>query len=235
MRGALASLAALTLGCGRVSNHPGDLPDAPVAPPLDAPPACQPTPLLVGDTDVTQQGWTVIQSPPATLSNGADFVQLATTTTTAPSGLKTGGQLLLSLTKPAAFTPPFRLAITMAILRVDNHNQLDAAVAILPSFAGGAGSPTDRAQMIYIDNTRVGFAADDPTLPPATASLVDGAFHDFVVAVDAAHTLTLTVDSEPMLTYPSVALDGAIAIGDQTNDPSFDSSIQIRSVVLRCP
>jgi hypothetical protein len=236
MRAVLASLAALTLGCGGSgSNHSGDLPDAPPAPGIDAPPACQPTPLLVGGTDVTQQGWTVTQSQPDTLSNGADFVQLATTTVTAPSGAKTGGQLLLSLTKPAAFTPPFRLAITMAILRVDNHNQLDAAAAILPSYSGSFGNGTDRSQMIYIDNTKVGFAADDPKLPPVTASLVGGAFHDFVVAVDAANTLTLTVDGQLLLTHPSIALDGTIAIGDQTNDPNFDSSIQIRSVALLCP
>lgn len=235
MRGALASLAMFTLGCGGSTNHPGGLPDAPtIDASIDAP-ACKPTPLLVGGTDVTQQGWAVHQQAPDTLSNGADFVQLATTTTTAPNGTKAGGQLLLALTKPAAFTPPFRLAITMAILRVDDHNQLDAAAAIMPSYSSSFGSTTERSQMIYIDNAQVGFAADDPKLPPATASLVDSAFHDFVVAVDAAQTLTLTVDGKLLLTHPNIVLDGTIAIGDQTNDPNFDSSLQIRAVSLLCP
>jgi hypothetical protein len=220
-----------TAACGGGAKTPGT-PDAAIdAPMIDAPPACTPTPLLVGGTDVTKQGWAVITDGPATLTNGADFVQLTTTTT---SGAKSGGHLLLALTNQAAFTPPFKLAITMAIARVNNHNQLDAAAAIMPSLTDSFGTGAERDQMIYIDNTKVGFAADDPKLPPATISLVDGAFHDFVVAVDAAKTLTLAVDAKPLLTYPTVTLDGTIAIGDQTNDPNFDSSLQIRAVTLLC-
>src|ERR1700760_4653602 len=98
MRGVFVRLVILsTAACGgddaKNASVTPDAPsvptiDAPPVPTIDAPPACKPTPLLVGGPDVTTQGWKVISQQPATLTNGADFVQLTTSTptTTPPAG-----------------------------------------------------------------------------------------------------------------------------------------------------
>lgn len=215
-------------GCGGGGSH-GASPDAPPA--IDAPAACTPTPLLVGGTDVTQQKWTVIQSGPATMTNGDDFVQLTTTTTS-----NVGGQLLITLTRPDLFTPPFKLAVVMKVLSIAPHqpDPLDAAVAIMPSITDTFGSTDERSQMISIESNKISCADGKPSV---TASLVDGAFHTYTLAVDAARTMTLSIDDQatPVITRKAITTDGTIALGDQTNDASFDSSLQIRSVTLLCP
>jgi hypothetical protein len=239
MRGALAisMILPIGVGCGGGKTQSAGTPDAPptidAAPTIDAPPACQPTPLLVGGTDVTQQGWKVISQQPATLTNGADFVQLTTSTVDKASS---GGQLLLSLAGAVSSTEPFKIAIVMKILSISPHtpDPLDAGVAIMPSLTGAVGDQNERAQMISIESTKISCADGQPT---ANVNLVDGAFHTYTLAVDADHIMSVSIDDQtpPVLVRKqAVTINGTIAIGDQTNDANFDSSLQIRSITKLC-
>jgi hypothetical protein len=232
MRVALFCVVA-ALGCG--SGTHGMLPDAGV---IDDPDAavdaevdaagCQPKVLLAGGTDVAAQGWTTVMQAPATLSNGTDFVRLQTST--AVNG-RTSGQLLLRY--PAAFDvgQPFKLQVVMFVESVNPHNQLDSAAAIMGSFTPPFGAGNDRGEMIYLDSAAVGWADDTQRF---AAPIVNGAYHTYELSVDAAGVAQLTVDGIAALRRTGFVFNGALAIGDQTNDPNVDSAIQIRSVTKLC-
>lgn len=234
----LAALTALVLGglgCGKVQDTPSDaatsVPDAPAP---DAAAACKPKPMLLPGSDIVPQGWTQIASPPATLTNpdGGSFVQLTTTTQT---NATVSGALLL--TYPKAFTPgtPAVIEIQMKVVQVNNHNQYDAAVAILPAVTGtGTQGPigSDRDQMVYLDSGAVGFADDTQT--PFQFNVLDGQYHTYVMAIDASNTLTFKVDGTVALVRTNISSNGTFGIGDQTNDPMVDGSIQIRSITKLC-
>ena len=222
----------LLVGCGDTSNrHIADARalDARVDAPADAPPDAKPCPPpLVGGTDVLAQGWTVTQQAPATLSYGADYVELATTTNNAAN---TGGQLLL--VHAGAVTPgqPFTLRAEIQITTVTPHNQFDSGTAILGSMSGGAGSQIDRAEMIYIDRDKIGWADDSAS---AAHNLDTTAFHTYELTVDAAGTATVSLDGAALLARPNYTTTGTIAIGDQSNDPNVDGTMRIRSVTQVC-
>ncbi|UJR83164.1 hypothetical protein [Sandaracinus amylolyticus] len=189
-----------------------------------------PTTLLVGGADIASQGWTTAMGDPATLTYGADHVQLETTT--ASGGARTSGHLLL--TRAGAVVPgePYRLEIEMRIDSVTPHNQGDSAAAILGSFTPLFGIPAERAQMIYVDANAVGWADDSASSPLA---ITNGEYHTYVLAVDASGAAELSIDGAPVLTRAGYTTNGTIAIGDQTNDPNVDSTLRIRSVRLLCP
>lgn len=225
-------LSVLLAACGSSDEPHGQLADAPSPPPDAAPDAPCPRVLFQGGTDPVAQGWTVIQQQPATLTNGVDDVALATSTDTQTNR---GGQLLLARAGAVDPALPFALEI---VLRVDSvtraHNALDSATAIMGSLTGAFGNEAERSQMIYIDTAAIGFA-DDMAGTAVAAALVDGAFHTYVLAVDAAHTATLSVDGVPKLSRASYATNGTIAIGDQTNDASYDSALRLKRVTRLCP
>ena len=187
------------------------------------------TTLLTGGTDVTTQGWTVVMQAPATITNGPDYVQLATST---PSGASVSGQLLL--TRPGTLTPgtPFRLRVEMLVQSGNAHNPLDSAAAILGSLTGTVGNGAERAQMIYLDGTRLGWADDSGSF---TAAISDGAYHVYELSVTAAGVATVTIDGTAALTRNGYTTNGTIAVGDQTNDPHVDAVTRIRSISLICP
>lgn len=225
-RGAL--LALLVTGCG--SNNEGPLDSRIVDAAPDAPPdaACERT-LLTGGTDVAAQGWTVGMLPPSTLSNGADYVELQTTTTT---GQQTSGQLLLSYAGAFAAGAAFKLEVVALVQAVNPHNQFDAAAAIMGSFTPAFGTQSDRSTMIFLDSGAIGWS--DNTQTHAVA-VTDGAYHTYVLAVDAAQTAQVTIDGAAALTRTGFTSTGTIAVGDQTNDRNVDSMMRIRSVRLLCP
>ncbi len=78
-------------------------------------------PLLVGGDDITAQGWTTVSQAPSTLTYGADYVHLATSTT---SGARTSGQLLIMRANAFDATRPFKLRVTMQVESVNTHNLL---------------------------------------------------------------------------------------------------------------
>jgi hypothetical protein len=93
------------------------------------------------------------------------------------------------------------------------------------------GAAVDRGQMVYLDAARIGWGDDTAMHAVATT----GAFHDYVLAVDAAGTARVTVDGVPALTRNGFVTNGTIAVGDQTNDANVDSTLRVRSIVLLCP
>lgn len=217
--------------CGAVKQPATDASPAADAPSADAP-TC-PTRLLTGGTDVAAQGWSVVMQPPATLTNTADSVQLQTST--APAA-KVSGQLLLTYPGAVEMGKPFKIQVVMQVDTVNPHNPLDAAAAILGSFTAqtGFGTPAERAQMIYLDPTRIGWADDSPSFPSFPFAVTDGAYHTYELSVDAGGAATVSVDGTQALTRSGFTTNGAIAVGDQTNEAAVDSTLRIRSVTRLC-
>src|SRR4051812_1603938 len=165
--------SAATAACGSVKQSATDASvaaDASVAP--DAP-AC-PTKLLTGGTDVAAQGWSVVMQPPATLSNGPDYVKLQTTTN---NGALSGGQLLLNYPGAVEMGKPFKIQVVMLVEAVNPHNQPDSAAAIRGSLAQGIGLPAERSKMIYLDAGKIGWADDTQSFPPFPFTVTDNAYH----------------------------------------------------------
>jgi hypothetical protein len=222
-----ALLAKLALcGCGHSGLASDAASDSETS---DASQTCQPTKLLIGGMDVVAQGWIVVTQGPATLSNGADFTQLQTSTT---GGAASGGQLLLTHTVTIEPSKPFKLEIEMMVERTDAHNPLDAPAAILGAFTAPFGTPGERAQMIYLQGDEIGWADDTDQI---SLVLTDGAYHGYSLAVDGSGNAELSVDGTRRLSRVNFLLDGTIAVGDQTNDAMRDSALRIRSVTIPCP
>jgi hypothetical protein len=232
MRSGYVVISIGLVACGSGGSHNGGLPDASAdaAPPdaaIDAS-GCQPTVLLQGGTDVVAQGWTVIMQPPATLTSGADFVRLETSTQV---NARSGGQLLLSRAGAVEPGKPFALQVVMLVESVANHNQFDAAAAILGSITGAVGTQSDRGEMIYVDRAKLGWSDDSQSVAFAAT---DQAFHTYELAVDAAGMATVSVDGIARLTRAGYTTTGTIAVGDQTNDAGVDAAMRIRSVTKLC-
>jgi hypothetical protein len=235
LRGAAAlGIAALVglVGCG----EPGvrALPDAPPdpdAPPADAGPdaaPCADATLFTGGTAHAAQGWQVYQQGAASLG----FSDPQTTFLRTATQGATSGQLLLARPGTLVAGKPFVLEVVLRVVSVSPHNQFDAAAAILVGLTPPFGTPTERAQMIYLDPRSVGWADDSQS---AIVDNLDGAFHTYRLAVSATGAAQLSRDGAPLLSRTRLEVTGAIAIGDQTNDPGLDAELQIRSVALRCP
>jgi hypothetical protein len=222
-------VVAVLVGCGDVKDGPSDAPAGTDDAAPDAAPdaATCPKTLLLGGTAVEPQGWSVIMQAPASLTYGSDYVRLDTSTL---AGASTGGQLLLHY--PGALpAPPFRLQAVLLVERVNPHNELDAAVALMGSFTPPFGNGNDRSQIIYLDGGSIGWA--DGTQALAT-TITNNAYHTVELAVDASGTARVTIDGVDALMRSGFVSSRAIAIGDQTNDRSVDSAIRIRSITLPC-
>jgi hypothetical protein len=217
MRGVLVCMVA-SLGCGSVKNSPADANTV-----VDSAAGCQPKVLLAGGTDVAPQGWTIVMQAPAQITYGGDYVHLQTSTS---------GQLLLSYPGALDLGKPFKLQVVMLVESVDPHNQFDSAAAIMGSFTPPFGAGNDRSQMIYLDSAKIGWADDTQSVAVAIAN---NAYHTYELSVDAASVAQVTVDGVPALTRNGFVWNGAIAIGDQTNDANVDSALRIRSVTKLCP
>ncbi|NVB82955.1 MAG: hypothetical protein HOV81_31545 [Kofleriaceae bacterium] len=183
--------------------------------------------MLVGGTDVAAQGWNIVTSGPATVTYGADYVQLETSTMMSAT---TGGHLLLSYPDAFPANTPFKLEVKLLRLSTTQHNQFDAPVAIMGSFTPTFGNQNDRAEMIYLDTAALGWADDLQSF----AAAINGSYHTYVLSVDAAKVATVTIDGTTALTRNNFTSNGTIAIGDQTNDANFDGTMRISSVRLLC-
>jgi len=190
---------------------------------------CQPKVLLAGDTAIVPQGWATVMQAPASITYGPDYVHLQTSTA---AGATTSGQLLLNYPGAVDVGKPFKLQVVMLVEAVNPHNQLDSAAAILGSFTPPFGAGNDRSQMIYLDSGKIGWADDTQSL---AVSIVNNAYHTYELSVDAANVAQVTVDGVPALTRNGFVWNGAVAIGDQTNDANVDSALRIRSVTKLCP
>jgi hypothetical protein len=232
MRGRSLLLALLPIAVAACGSGKQPAADASPAADAAAPDAATcPTQLLTGGADVAAQGWSVVMQPPATLTNGLDYVELQTST---HAGATVSGQLLLTYPGAVETGKPFQIQVVMRVEAVNPHNQFDAAAAILGSFTPPSGAGNDRSEMIYLDPTKIGWADDNPNTPPFAFTVTDTAYHTYELAVDAAGAATVRVDGTQALTRTGFTTNGAIAIGDQTNDPNVDSTLRIRSVTRLC-
>ncbi|HEX3474638.1 MAG TPA: hypothetical protein VHT91_06325 [Kofleriaceae bacterium] len=239
MRGSslvLTFVLPIAAACGSVKQLAADASPAgdaratdappPDAPPPDAP-TC-PTRLLTGGTDIAPQGWSLVMQAPAQLANGPDYVKLQTATN---NGALSGGQLLITYPRAVEMGKPFKLQVVMLVETVNPHNPLDSAAAILGSFTPPFGAGNDRNQMIYLDSGKIGWADDTQSF---AVTVTDNAYHTYELSVDAGGAATVSVDGIQALTRNGFTTNGAIAIGDQTNDPNVDSTLRIRSVTRLC-
>jgi len=226
MRGVMVCVVA-SLGCGSVKNSPADA--SMVADSAGDAAGCQPKVLLVGGTDIAPQGWATVMQPPASVTYGPDYVHLQTSTTTMAS---TSGQLLLNYPGALEIGKPFKLQVVMLVESVNPHNQFDSAAAIMGSFTPPFGADNDRNQMIYLDSGKIGWADD---IQSFTVSVVNNTYHTYELSVDAANVAQVSIDGTPALIRNGFVFNGAIAIGDQTNDANVDSVLRIRSVTKLCP
>jgi hypothetical protein len=185
--------------------------------------------LLAGGTDVAAQGWSTTAQTPYTITYGADYVELATSTA---SGATTSGQLLLYLPEAVEVGQPFTIRVEARVVAVDAHNQFDSGAAILGSFTPPFGANADRSEMIYLDSAAIGWADNTQS---AAVAVQDGAYHVFELAVDAAGAASVSVDGVARLTRAGFVTSGTIAVGDQTNDAHVDGVMRIRSVSRICP
>lgn len=215
-------LSALVGACGSGESNPDASPSD--GPPIDA---CVPTPVFIGGMDPTAQGWTVTRTGSATISTAGPSITSLVTTTVGTAGAH---QLL---SKPNLVTPgqPFDVELDIQINAVNPHNFLDSAAVLMARYTGPFGDGTDRAQMLYFDADRVGWADDTGNF---LTNNLDGAFHTYRLQVDAAGNATVYRDGISILTRVGYMTNGTIAFGDQSNDPNVESSLYIRSVTLRC-
>jgi hypothetical protein len=230
MRRVSLGLAVLIGACGSVATGTSDANpaiDAAIDAPIDTP-AC-PRPLLIGGSDVQPQGWSIVMQPPAQLSYGPDYARLQTSTN---NGATTSGQLLLNYPGALEAGTPFKLQVVMLVESVNPHNQFDSAAAIMASYTPPFGAGNDRNQMVYLDSGKLGWADDTQSF---TASITNNTYHIYELSVDAANTANVTIDGISALTRNGFVFNGAIAIGDQTNDANVDSVLRIRSVTKLCP
>jgi hypothetical protein len=229
MRGVMLVVLSVA-GCGSVASPTADAnvvdSTGPVDAAIDA--GCQPTVLLSGGSPIGPQGWAVVMQQPADLSNGPDYVGLKTSTTT---GATSGGQLLINYPGALETGKPFKIQVVMLVESVNLHNQFDSAAAIMGSFTPPFGAGADRGQMIYLDANEVGWADDTQSFDVAVAS---NSYHTYELSVDAGGVARVTVDGVQALVRTGFAFNGAIAIGDQTNDANVDSALRIRSVTRLC-
>ena len=193
----------------------------------DAP--CMTRNVFLGGTAPEDQGWTVTAQGSANIGT---FGPTITTLETQTTGGTSGAQLLISL--PDAVEPgePFVVELVMRVLAVDPHNAFDGAAVLMGSYAGLFGKGNDRAQMLYVDANAIGWTDDTQSVP---AAAIDGAFHTYVLAVDAAGNATVSRDGVELLSRVGFTTNGTIAFGDQTNDANVESNLYVRSVSLLCP
>lgn len=222
------SVAIAACGSGK---HPatdaGAIADAPVPDAAVPDAATCPTMLLTGGSDVAAQGWSLVTQGSAQLTNGPDFVKLLTATSN-----NVGGQLLLNYPGAVEAGKPFKIQVVMLVEAVNPHNQFDSAAAILGSFTPPFGAGKDRNQMIYLDSGKIGWADDTQSFMVA---VTDSAYHTYELSVDAGGAAAVTVDGTQALTRTGFTTNGAIAVGDQTNEPNIESTLRIRSVTRLCP
>lgn len=157
------------------------------------------------------------------------------TTKTAPAGRTSDANLY----KYATGTNSFIASIKLKALAVNRHNQLDAGLmfSVGDEFSGSFGNGTQRSAMLYIDPTAIGWGDE-------SASVANDAsgFHEYAIRytngqldvfVDTSFDDIIANTAKPVLSraQPSSGnTRGAIAFGDQTNDPNVDSDYEVEFV-----
>ena len=118
---------------------------------------------------------------------------------------------------------------------IDDTGTIGAKKPRIQTFRPGTGSgalgSTDRSEMVYFDSAALGWSDNSPS---AAFSVTDGSYHSYELSVDATGSATFSVDGSVKLTRSGYVSNGALAIGDQTNDAKVDGVLRIRSVTREC-
>lgn len=221
---------AVAVGCGddpaRAIDAAAGADGAIDAPASDAP-SCAPRSLLVGGQPVEPQGWTIVQSGAAAVTLAGDATRLTTTTVG-------GAGAHLLLTRAGALDPsrPFAISVELQVAAVAAHNPLDAAAAILAGFTPPFGVGAERAQMLYLDAARVGWADDSAQ---HAVAVTDGRAHTVRLDYDGAGVMQVRFDGALALTRAGFVPGDTLAIGDQSNDPGLEATVDVRAVTELCP
>ncbi|MDO9016863.1 MAG: hypothetical protein Q8S73_20590 [Deltaproteobacteria bacterium] len=181
--------------------------------------------LLSGARLPMADGWVGYGDATATSQAGARV--RVDTTPLASGAYATHGHAL----PPGAFTT-HDLQWELAVASAD-HNPGDATAVILPDFYGYFGAsgpigPVERQQMIYFDDTEIGWGDLSQT-----AALDTHAAHVYRLHVTPTGGAELRVDGSLALTRPAISVAGAnVGFGDQTNDPGVNGRFEIWGVRL---
>jgi hypothetical protein len=182
-------------------------------------------PLLTGTQLPSTEGWVGYGGAVAATSQSGTTVRVDTLPL-APNVYATHGHAL----PPNVFAThdlQWELVVTSA-----EHNFADATAVIFPDFYGyfGASGPIgtlERQQMIYFDDTEIGWGDLSQT-----AAVNTHAWHVYRLHVTGTGA-EVSVDGAITLTRPSISVAGAnVGFGDQTNDPGLNGTFDITNVRL---
>ena len=176
--------------------------------------------LLSGGTLPAAEGWNLYGDPAA--STNGTVVNVDTTTISQLYRYSTYGQPISS----SVFDThdlEWRLTVHYA-----DHNPFDASVVVFPSFTGWYGwGPTQRRQMIYFEEDRIGWGDE------ASSYLVNAATeHAYRLHVTPNGDAEVYVDNQLALTRSNITIGPMVGFGDQTNDWGVDGDFDIRGMRL---
>jgi hypothetical protein len=226
-------------GCSsgkNASSVPNDLASAPddlllPAPDLmtfDLTPPCTPQTLLDGSSVPATQGWSTLGDANGMVSS--DEIVITFKTEGVPAPAQTSADLLYRKDIGLSDATGYALEWRLKVVTSDGHNQFDAPVAFLASASSAAPTPSQRSQMIYFDVGAIGWADDAEGYAVDTTNV----FHVYRLDVTPTGHAEVRVDGTLALTRENFTTDGAIAIGDQTNDPNVDSQFSVASIRRLC-
>ena len=192
--------------------------------------------ILSGSASPATEGWTantnVLQPYPETFSGGIyELNTIGAATEPGFPNIPNFPFFLWSKAVGISVDPGLSIEWRMRVVNDDEgHNFADAGIAFMASYVA-SGSPLgfDRRQMIYFDETQIGWGDETDSY-----SLAATLFHDYRLDVTPDGNASVYVDNVLALTRTGFATNGTIAFGDQTNDlyagPSFDGRFQIDSI-----
>lgn len=188
--------------------------------------------LLDGASAPAAQGWAVtsLDAAAATVTNNGAYTEINTLPTTS-TGARTSGVLLFRKDLSLSTLPAYQLDVVLQVLAGSSlHNTLDAGVSFGASDpASSFGTATTRAEMLYFEPNRIGWADDTGSFAMNTTD----AFHTYSLTVNpATGSASVAVDGVQRLTRSGYVTTDQIAFGDQTNDPNVDGHYRVTSVTL---
>ena len=182
--------------------------------------------LLSGTQLPAAEGWVGYGAAAAATSQSGTRVRI-NTAPLAASAYATHGRAL----PPNVFaTHDLQWELTVASA---DHNYGDGTAVIFPDFSGFFGAngplgPVEREQMIFFDDTEIGWG--DLT---QTAAVNTHASHLYRLHVTTTGGAELSVDGNVVITRPSISVaGGTIGFGDQTNDPGLNGQFDVWNVRL---
>ncbi|MET4580267.1 fibronectin type III domain-containing protein [Ottowia thiooxydans] len=189
-----------------------------------------PTALYDGADLPTAQGWTQ--------TGGQGQVEVGSGTTRFKTTTLSGSRVSqYNMYQYAVGSANIIASIKLRAFSVSAHNSLDAGLmfAVVDAFNPPFGGDQFRSNMLYFENTRVGWADNSGTPVPVNA----GEFHEYAIRyvngqlsvfIDATYADIISGAATPVLTRtlePIQSNAGVIVFGDQTNDSNVDSDYEV--------